>query len=189
MLHDFKNGLGPAPAHHHKNSNGSLGGWVAETAYVAPTAYVGENAKVYGHAQVYDQAMIHGFAQIFGQAKIFGQAQVYSQAWVCGKAWVYDQAQVYDQAYIRGQAQVFNNVHINKKMHIDMITKIESQDDVIYGEMKFEGKLLPYTIYQDVENVIWIWFAGWCKTLEEWKSHKSWSLVHQQFVKFLDSVN
>ena len=42
--YDF--GSGPVPAHRHLNPDGSLGGWVADTATVAPTARIGENARV-----------------------------------------------------------------------------------------------------------------------------------------------
>ena len=48
--YDF--GSGPVPAHRHKNPDGSLGGWVADTATVIPTARIGKNAKVSGNAQV-----------------------------------------------------------------------------------------------------------------------------------------
>ena len=141
MTFDFGDGLGPVPAHQHKNPDGSLGGWVAETAWVGKTAYVEENARIFGQAVIY------------------------------------------------GQVQISNNVHINKKMCINHTTKIESQNDIIYGEMKWGDKLLSYTIYQDVENVIWIWFGGCSKSLEEWKSCKPSFPIYQQFVKFLDSVN
>ena len=40
----FDFGDGPVRAHRHKNPDGSIGGWVANTATVADTAYIGENA-------------------------------------------------------------------------------------------------------------------------------------------------
>ncbi len=36
--HDFKDGNESVPAHQHVNPDGSIGGWVAETAHVVPTA-------------------------------------------------------------------------------------------------------------------------------------------------------
>ena len=36
--YDFKDGNGPVPAHQHTNPDGSVGGWVADTATVADTA-------------------------------------------------------------------------------------------------------------------------------------------------------
>ena len=189
QLYDFEDGLGFVPAHQHKNPDGSVGGWVAETAWVDSTAYVGENTKVYGHAQVFGKALIYGNAKVYGKALICGNAQIYSQVQVYGQAQVFGQARVYDYAYIHDQVQISNNVHINKKMRLNHITKIESHNDIIYGEMKFNDNLYPYTIYQDVENVIWIWFIGPCQTLEEWKSYKSVFPIYQQFVKFLNSVN
>ena len=76
MTTTFDFGLGPVPAHRHKNG----GGWVADTAHVADDAYVGPNARVFGQAQVY------------GEARVSGQARVCDEAWVSGQAWVCDRA-------------------------------------------------------------------------------------------------
>lgn len=56
--YDFNDGNGPVPAHRHKNPDGSLGGWVADTAYVSETAHLGLKAQVYGNAFVYENAWI-----------------------------------------------------------------------------------------------------------------------------------
>lgn len=71
-VHDFNDGKGPVPAHQHLNPDGSLGGWVAETAYVAPTCFVGPDAQVYDHAVVYDHANVFGIARIFSGAQEVG---------------------------------------------------------------------------------------------------------------------
>jgi hypothetical protein len=42
----FDFGEGPVPSHRHVNPNGSLGGWVADTATVSATVFIGENAQV-----------------------------------------------------------------------------------------------------------------------------------------------
>jgi len=56
----FDFGNGPVPAHRHKNPNGSIGGWVANTATVADTAYIGEDARVFDNAKVYGDARVYG---------------------------------------------------------------------------------------------------------------------------------
>jgi len=43
---DFGDGRGRIPAHRHQNTDGSEGGWVANTAHVDLTAYVGPEARV-----------------------------------------------------------------------------------------------------------------------------------------------
>jgi hypothetical protein len=48
----FDFGKGAVPAHRHKNPDGSIGGWVANTATVADTAYIGEDARVFDNAKV-----------------------------------------------------------------------------------------------------------------------------------------
>jgi len=52
----FDFGSGPVPAHRHKNPDGTVGGWVADTATVAPTAFIGLDALVYGNARVFEGA-------------------------------------------------------------------------------------------------------------------------------------
>ena len=42
--YDFADGKGSVPAHRHINPDGSVGGWVADTATVADTVYIGEDA-------------------------------------------------------------------------------------------------------------------------------------------------
>ena len=88
----FDFGAGPVPAHRHRNPDGSVGGWVASTAYVAPTSTVGAaarvygTAKVFGNAKVYDDASVYDDARVFGNAKLHGGAQVYGGARVYGGA-------------------------------------------------------------------------------------------------------
>ena len=56
----FDFGDGPVRAHQHKNPDGSMGGWVANTATVKGTAYIGEDAKVSDNAVVADDAQVFG---------------------------------------------------------------------------------------------------------------------------------
>jgi len=58
------------PAHRHINPDGSLGGWVAETAYVDVSAYVDEAATVYDNARVLGSSIIEPFAKVCGNEVI-----------------------------------------------------------------------------------------------------------------------
>ena len=66
--YDF--GAGLVPAHQHINRDGSIGGWVADTAAVSPAVYVGPYARVAGgtihggaiHGGAIDGGTIHGGA-------------------------------------------------------------------------------------------------------------------------------
>src|SRR3989344_3218950 len=49
----------PVPAHRHRNPDGGLGGWVADTAYV------GKDARVSGNAMVFGNAWVAGNAQVY----------------------------------------------------------------------------------------------------------------------------
>jgi UDP-3-O-[3-hydroxymyristoyl] glucosamine N-acyltransferase len=75
-LHDFKDGKGKVSAHRHINPSGSIGGWVADTAFVAPTAFVGPKAQVYGSAQILDKARVRGNAKVYERAQILDNAQI-----------------------------------------------------------------------------------------------------------------
>ena len=60
----FDFGRGPVPAHRHVNPDGSLGGWVANTARVFGTAWVFGDARVFGNAQVFGTAWVSGTARV-----------------------------------------------------------------------------------------------------------------------------
>ena len=122
---DFQDGKGSVPAHRHTNPDGSIGGWVADTATVAKTAYVGENAEVSGSARVFDNARVSNNAKVydrawvFDNAEVFGGSQVYGNAWVFGNARIYGNAevfggsQVYDRAWVFGNARIYGNAQVS----------------------------------------------------------------------------
>jgi len=64
--HDFEDGKDEVPAHRHVNPDGSLGGWVADTAYVDPTSYVMWSAKVYDDARVLENSEISTGSKVCG---------------------------------------------------------------------------------------------------------------------------
>ena len=62
----FDFGYGSVPAHRHTNPDGSLGGWVANTACVDSTA------RVFGAAQGSGTAQVSGEAWVFDEARVSG---------------------------------------------------------------------------------------------------------------------
>lgn len=72
----FDFGWGQVPAKRHKNPDGSIGGWVAATAFVALTAFLSPTAVVYGNARVSDNARVYGDAVVSGDARVSGNARV-----------------------------------------------------------------------------------------------------------------
>lgn len=127
---NFGDGKGLVPAHRHKNPDGSIGGWVAETAWVSEIAFVGHNALVFEHARVMGRNKISGHARVFGQAKIGdqatvdGHAAILDHARVIGKACVSGNAQLRDyatageDARIGGSAILHNDTEVVGKMEI-----------------------------------------------------------------------
>ena len=88
LQYDFNDGNGPVPAHQHVNPDGSVGGWIADTAQVAATAYIGPDAVVFGNAQVSGDARVYGSALVYGNARVYRSARVYGSAQVSGDTWV-----------------------------------------------------------------------------------------------------
>ena len=117
---DFEDGQGEVPAHRHVNTDGSLGGWVADTAKVAHTVYVGPHARVYGYAGVYDRAIIDsrarvsGYASVSNRAMIHGDAHVYGIATVAEHANIHGNARIHGNAYIAGHANISECTRINQ---------------------------------------------------------------------------
>ena len=103
----------PVPAHRHRNPDGGLGGWVADTAYVGKDARVSGNAMVFGNAWVAGNAQVYGNAKVFGNAWVAGNALVFGDAVVLDDAQVSGDAVVLDDARVSGNAKVFGNARVS----------------------------------------------------------------------------
>jgi carbonic anhydrase/acetyltransferase-like protein (isoleucine patch superfamily) len=74
----------------HRNPDGSLGGWVKNTAFVDPTAFVGpgalvvDKARVLNRSRICDSACVAGWSIISGNAVVSEHAQVTDTAHVGG---------------------------------------------------------------------------------------------------------
>jgi len=74
--------LSDTEQHRHKNTDGTLGGWVAETAKVEKTVFVGPFSIVYGKAEVTGKVRILDLAQVSGSAKLSGDVVVSGNCWL-----------------------------------------------------------------------------------------------------------
>ena len=90
----FDFGNGSVPAHRHQNPDGTLGGWVADSATVATTAWVGEDARVDVRARVGDWARVGEGAQVGEGAWVGAGARVGEDAGVGTGARVGEYARV-----------------------------------------------------------------------------------------------
>jgi len=115
VVHDFKDGLGPVPAHYHRHG----GGLVADSAFVSPTAFIGSCAQVSGTAMVLETAHISDAAHVYGRAVVSGDA------YVGGTAEVYDRAIVAGDASIRGTAKIGGFAKVEKNAVIQKGTFTE----------------------------------------------------------------
>lgn len=90
--HTFTGGI-RAYAKPHINPDGTVGGWVADTALVEPTCYISPNAEVYEYAQVRDNAQLLETATVNGFAKVMEDA-------VIDGGWVTDDSVVQGDTYV-----------------------------------------------------------------------------------------
>lgn len=111
-VHDFLDGSGPVPAHHHPNGSG----WVADTACVASTAYVGPQARVFGEATVLGCAEIHDRAEVSGRAVVRGRVQIRDRAKVQGHAIIEDDVTLGENAFIATNIHLVGDARIRDHM-------------------------------------------------------------------------
>lgn len=111
-LHNFGNGGGLVPAHRHRNPDGTLGGWVADSAMVQNTVYIGPSAQVFDHAVVTDHVALHQRAWIAGRATVSDNVKMSNTAGVYGNAKVSGCVQLYDRAAVFGEAIVSDDVYL-----------------------------------------------------------------------------
>jgi len=71
-MQSFDFGNGPVPASRHENRDGTLGGWVAKTAYVDPSAIVFSNAQIFEYARVMGNSRILPGTIVSGNAIVAG---------------------------------------------------------------------------------------------------------------------
>lgn len=110
VVYDFRDGMGPVPAHQHPNG----GGWVSETVMVDATAYVSPQARVFGEAHVIGAASVIGTATVCGHAWVSGRAEVAGYATVTGHAHVSEDARIYGGAQVYGHAEITGHAHVSR---------------------------------------------------------------------------
>ena len=104
-LHDFGDGNGPVPAHHHPLG----GGWVADSAHADDTAYIGKDACVFGNAVIKDESLITDHAQVGGFAVIKDHACIRDHAAVAGTCVVQDNSVISGNSFINRHVTINGN--------------------------------------------------------------------------------
>lgn len=100
------------PAKRHVNPDGSVGGWVAETASVSRTVHVGPKAEVYGTAKVRDCVQLKDEAQVYGNCRVMDEVviekngRVYGDACVMGRAKLTGFVTVYEHAVVKDEVEL-----------------------------------------------------------------------------------
>jgi hypothetical protein len=97
FLHDFRDGNGPVPSHHHKNG----GGIVANTATVSDDSIVDPQAEVGGNAMV------------MNGSKILNRVRVYGNAYISDGVTLEDDVEVYGKAEVRYGIVIFEKAKVS----------------------------------------------------------------------------
>lgn len=101
---DFDDGNGPVAAHRHVNPDGSIGGWVADSAVVGNGVYIGPDARVSGIS------VILGEVQLSGRARVEGHG-----AWLC------DRIKLTGSAIVRGHVMLGGDTFIGGTARIEEV--------------------------------------------------------------------
>jgi len=102
----FKHCNNAVPAYRHTNPDGSIGGWVAETALVEPTVYIAPDAQVFEYASVKGNAKILHESYVCEFATVQDSAVVDDYSMVCGNSFIHDDAYVGGQSIIAGDTNI-----------------------------------------------------------------------------------
>lgn len=120
----------------HTNKDGSLGGFVEESAIVgrdviiAQTAIVENesilsgNARISGSATISGHAVIRSDVTVSGNARIAGDAELYGNAQIDENAKIFGQCEIYDNAKVYGDAEVFDDAKVFGEAEISGKAKI-----------------------------------------------------------------
>ena len=110
----------PSAASRHMNPDGSVGGWVATSAYVAASVHVGYDARVYGRANVADGVRIINEASVYGNANVSGLVRIREHARVYGNSVVSGNALIMgSSARVQGSCSVYGNATIRDGAQVD----------------------------------------------------------------------
>ncbi len=110
-----------APGKCTRNLDGSLGGFVADTASIEflmlkgfshNRPHIGLHASICDNARVYGDARVTGNGRVSGNAWVTGNSRVYENAWVSGNAWVFGNARVYGDTAVTGDTWVFGDSRV-----------------------------------------------------------------------------
>jgi hypothetical protein len=105
-------GLGPVPAHRHVNPDGTLGGWVADSATVSPAATVHYTATVGAYASVGDHASVGAYASVGDHASVGDYASIGDRASMGADASMDDHASMGDYASMGFGSSIGPNVAV-----------------------------------------------------------------------------
>lgn len=137
-LEEFDFGMGPTPARRHVNPDGTLGGWVAETAHVEESCTVAPNALVFGNARVFSNSLILESAMVCDFARVRDGGIVTDNARVCDNA-IVEGAVVCNEALVSGEAFIGSTARVKDNARVTGNARV-SRSAVVAGSAVVGGR-------------------------------------------------
>ena len=161
---DFRDGNGPQPTRRHTNPDGSLGGWVAESATVEPGVQLHQDARVYGRARIESGAEVDGPAHISEQACVTGSGYMSGFSVIQGDARL--EGTMFGYTVLAGDSFVAKRVKVMPLARIMSSGLIEDTSQYFHGwGGMFPG---PWTVYRGKDSSVWLTVNFDAQPLEDW---------------------
>lgn len=122
--------LGERRFRRHTHNDGSIGGFVADTARASGSVYIGPNALVLDKASVSGDVQLYNNSCISGNAQVSGNVMVYGNGQISGNAEISGHIVVLDNACITGDAKISNKAGASPQVHIFGPTCISGKSGV-----------------------------------------------------------
>jgi hypothetical protein len=121
---DFEDGRGLVLAHQHKNSDGSIGGWVEDNCEVSADSHISVDSSVCNNSRVYNNSSVYNSrvdnssvcnSRVYNNSSVYNSS-VYNNSSVCNSR-VYnnsrvDNSSVYNNSRV-DNSSVYNNSRVD----------------------------------------------------------------------------
>jgi hypothetical protein len=147
---------GRVRARPHVNPDGSLGGWVANTAHVDPSAFLAPEACVFGRGGV------EGSARLLDTSSVRDTARVRASAVLAGGASATGNAIVQGSAFIR-------STYVRPLSIIGGDARIEHVTHYFLGYLGDVG--CRWTAFRGINGIHWLSIEEDIRTLDAWRAY------------------
>jgi len=150
-------------ARRHVNPDGSLGGWVATTAFVGPEVFIAPGASVYGRGCIEGSARILDEAEVRDTARVRGEAEISGHASITGNAIVQGRARIHG-VFLTPIAVIGGDARIEKSIH--------------YMQGFLGDIMCRWTAFRGTHAVHWLSIDETTRTIRDWRTDLAAGVGH-----------